>query len=1347
MIDHYHVLGLPQLTPTEGDIKKAFRKLAIQWHPDKCKQANANEVFAAISTAYNTLSDVDTKRTYDRDLRLHLSSQRRKCELNGASRVRRTKEHTGGFSNVNFGFDQRRSASAGHPAGEPPSGATRHGKQPPRRRASANHTRREQTSTSRCSSRDSTTSSSEEDGCSEYTPCSSRGSSADGSERGGRRVAHAFANVFGNGDFEDAVKHWDTMMDKLLIPVRKRAILKIQKVWRGAIVRRKFKRHIQHMKKVAAARVREKTVQDEAARRMNADAARRLQAMRDQARAQQAEEHLRQEKAQQAAAVAKAKEEKDRRAKDRKEYSNMLQRHRRERAAYKARQLEQQSRVDQVKVAVWVQCRFRERRARQELRCLRLIDKQRRREAKKRRRAEELQRLTKEREEYAQVLARQRQEREQRYRTIESSRRTAAVRIQSIFRAYQAGQHVAMVRAFQIRVEAKRKEIEEANVKQHQVQAATVVQKYVRGRQWRQSNHALLEGHRRKLQQIKRAQRQCRLWAHRRRLATRRVERRAAIRLQTRARMLLAARAAVRCKKDLTAQRRTRAAVVLQSLGRMLHAIALAEQLRMRNEQAIVLQCFWRVRTARVCTEKKKQRRRIHAATRIQARARQIQAKRRARSMRSAVRIQCWFRQLVAEFKLDALRDVEDERQDAALRLQCLTRQRSAWRKRQHLSHLRAALKITSVYRMYIAKRVVKQLVLERLWQARVEQEQRARERSIVQIQTCFRMHRAKCAARQLSLQKRRWQSALSIQCALRQRRARHAMMTRRIEAKLERRSAGALKIETCFRAYLARLTVQGKRRARAAVQIQSFRRSVVARRMLHTLQTKRQHRATVVLQCCVRQHNSRRARQQLAARRQERQRNAATSIQSRWRVVCAKQRRAQLVEQRALKSCITLQCRLRVLFAQRRLQERFVARQETAAIRIQCLARVVTARQKRREALRAKAACRIQSCVRVMIAQSRLTDLQRAYRQVVLERTRQQRLQASVLLQAAWRRRAALRVVAGLRRARKAAIVFAAARTVQCAWRKFRSIMVLHSLKLQRRVAAAWTIQMLVRLFQAAVRLNRLFDARVDHWNRAATLIQTIARGYMGQLELAQLRFKRDSEAATAIQAITRSYLAQLYCQRRKRAQRIARLHRSAISIQTSVRGLLAKRSLARQRKRREELSAQHARAIQALQQMKSGKKKWGVVRSAVATTNAWENAGRHNNTSLGLSVGAMGNETTPRASGRKSAMHVVKKPYALPKIEKTKRPPGSSKSAPERTSARSAVFSTKTINLHAKNTSSLRTRRPSKEKVPARGRRGSAITSVPKHGAISRGSRMNAAAKNLPPAASAVSWFSEAS
>ena len=63
--DYYEVLGVDKGASAE-EIKKAFRKLAFQYHPDRNKEPDAEEKFKEISEAYAVLSDEQKKAQYDR---------------------------------------------------------------------------------------------------------------------------------------------------------------------------------------------------------------------------------------------------------------------------------------------------------------------------------------------------------------------------------------------------------------------------------------------------------------------------------------------------------------------------------------------------------------------------------------------------------------------------------------------------------------------------------------------------------------------------------------------------------------------------------------------------------------------------------------------------------------------------------------------------------------------------------------------------------------------------------------------------------------------------------------------------------------------------------------------------------------------------------------------------------------------------------------------------------------------------------------------------------------------------------------------------------------------------------
>jgi curved DNA-binding protein CbpA len=64
--DYYEVLGLPK-TATDAEIKKAYKKLAVKWHPDKNpnNRDEAVDKFREITEAYENLTDPEKRKTYD----------------------------------------------------------------------------------------------------------------------------------------------------------------------------------------------------------------------------------------------------------------------------------------------------------------------------------------------------------------------------------------------------------------------------------------------------------------------------------------------------------------------------------------------------------------------------------------------------------------------------------------------------------------------------------------------------------------------------------------------------------------------------------------------------------------------------------------------------------------------------------------------------------------------------------------------------------------------------------------------------------------------------------------------------------------------------------------------------------------------------------------------------------------------------------------------------------------------------------------------------------------------------------------------------------------------------------
>lgn len=90
--DYYDVLGISK-NASDEEIKKAFRKLAMEYHPDRNKREGAEDQFKEINEAYQVLSDASKRSTYDQFGHAGISG-------NGGGRGFEGFENFGGFGDI-----------------------------------------------------------------------------------------------------------------------------------------------------------------------------------------------------------------------------------------------------------------------------------------------------------------------------------------------------------------------------------------------------------------------------------------------------------------------------------------------------------------------------------------------------------------------------------------------------------------------------------------------------------------------------------------------------------------------------------------------------------------------------------------------------------------------------------------------------------------------------------------------------------------------------------------------------------------------------------------------------------------------------------------------------------------------------------------------------------------------------------------------------------------------------------------------------------------------------------------------------------------------------------------------
>src|SRR5260370_14805090 len=102
--DYYAVLGV-EANGRTGVIKKAFKQLGLQYHPDIYKGEDAEERMRELLLAYQTLIDPESRRTYDMSRSEHMPGSSVPAEKNTevSPTARRDRQRSYAFPTLNEG--------------------------------------------------------------------------------------------------------------------------------------------------------------------------------------------------------------------------------------------------------------------------------------------------------------------------------------------------------------------------------------------------------------------------------------------------------------------------------------------------------------------------------------------------------------------------------------------------------------------------------------------------------------------------------------------------------------------------------------------------------------------------------------------------------------------------------------------------------------------------------------------------------------------------------------------------------------------------------------------------------------------------------------------------------------------------------------------------------------------------------------------------------------------------------------------------------------------------------------------------------------------------------------------
>src|SRR4051794_2551981 len=124
--DYYEVLGVSR-EANETEIKKAFRRLARELHPDVNEEPDAEDRFKEAAEAYEVLSDAERRRTYDAYGHEGLRSGGYDPGAGFGSIDDIFQAFFGGGGGFGFGFGGRRGPAGGGDVATPVAGARARG--------------------------------------------------------------------------------------------------------------------------------------------------------------------------------------------------------------------------------------------------------------------------------------------------------------------------------------------------------------------------------------------------------------------------------------------------------------------------------------------------------------------------------------------------------------------------------------------------------------------------------------------------------------------------------------------------------------------------------------------------------------------------------------------------------------------------------------------------------------------------------------------------------------------------------------------------------------------------------------------------------------------------------------------------------------------------------------------------------------------------------------------------------------------------------------------------------------------------------------------------------------------